>query len=145
MIVGTSVRPRDCAARTRPWPAISVPASSTSTGTVKPHSRMEAAICWTCSCEWVRAFLAYGTSEASGRRLTASAGHCVRLMLATNVDAIQWVALVSWHGVLVTRHDLEIGCGDVQRHHPRKQPQEHSTAVGAAQGHNAAETCHRPL
>ena len=40
-----------CAASTRPCPAISVPCSSTSTGMVKPNSRIEAAICATCSGE----------------------------------------------------------------------------------------------
>jgi hypothetical protein len=51
------------------------PASSTSTGMVKPHSRIEAAICPICSSECVRAFCADGTKDPIGRRSTASAGH----------------------------------------------------------------------
>ena len=41
--------PSDRAASTRPWPAIIMPASSTSTGIVQPHSRIDAAICATCA------------------------------------------------------------------------------------------------
>src|SRR3712207_6265248 len=62
------------AAMTRPWPAISPPSSSTSTGTVQPHSRMEAAICATCASECVRALRAEGTRRSSAQRWTSSAG-----------------------------------------------------------------------
>jgi hypothetical protein len=51
------------------------PASSMRTGIVKPHSRIEAAICSTCASECVRAFCADGIKLAIGRRWTASAGH----------------------------------------------------------------------
>jgi len=52
-----------------------MPASSTSTGEVQPHSRTDAAIWAICSSEWVRALRAYGRREATGRRATESAGH----------------------------------------------------------------------
>jgi hypothetical protein len=57
-MVGTSARPSLRAASRRPWPAITPASPSTSTGLVKPNSRMEAAICATCASEWVRALRA---------------------------------------------------------------------------------------
>jgi hypothetical protein len=39
-MTGTSPRPNRSAAKTLPWPATIIPASSTSTGTVQPHSRI---------------------------------------------------------------------------------------------------------
>src|ERR1700724_2290049 len=51
------------------------PASSTSTGTVQPHSRIDAAIWSTCSGLCVRALRAYGISAATARRSNLSAGH----------------------------------------------------------------------
>ena len=44
-----------------------VPASSISTGAVKPNCRILAAICRICFVEWVRAFRAHGVSVANGR------------------------------------------------------------------------------
>ena len=61
------VRPRTVAAATRPWPARIVPASSISTGTVKPNCRMLATICRICFLEWVRAFRGHGVRVARGR------------------------------------------------------------------------------
>ena len=40
----------------------------------KPHSRMLAAICATCSSEWVRAFFANGINRLTAHRSTLSAG-----------------------------------------------------------------------
>jgi hypothetical protein len=50
------------------------PSSSTRTGTVQPHSRI-AAIWSTCARVCVRGLRASGTSEATLRRSTLSAGH----------------------------------------------------------------------
>ena len=51
---------------------------------MNPNSTMDAAICATCSGEWVRAFLAYGTSRAVGQisMRRAMAG----VMVAGSVD-----------------------------------------------------------
>src|ERR1022692_3045103 len=40
---------------------------STRIGALKPNSTIDAAICATCSGEWVRAFLAYGTRRSTGQ------------------------------------------------------------------------------
>ena len=53
-MTGISSSPSSLAAMTRPWPAIRPPCSSTRTGTVQPHSRIDAAIWSTCSGECVR-------------------------------------------------------------------------------------------
>ena len=53
--------------RARPWPARIVPASSISTGTVKPNCRMLATICRICFLEWVRAFRGHGVRVAGER------------------------------------------------------------------------------
>ena len=55
------------AARRRPWPAMIPSMESTRIGFTNPNSTMDAAICATCSAEWVRAFLTYGTSRSVGQ------------------------------------------------------------------------------
>ena len=99
-ITGISASPSLWAASTRPWPAMIVPASSTSTGIVHPHSRIEAAIWATCSSEWVRAFRAYGTRAATGRRSTASAGHLASVA-ATAPDSLPARRLCALLAVIV--------------------------------------------
>src|SRR3954469_15701797 len=66
-----------CAASTRPWPAMIVPSSATSTGLVQPHSRIDDAIWLTCASLWVRALRANGINRSVGQRSTWSAGHLV--------------------------------------------------------------------
>jgi hypothetical protein len=47
-LTGTSVQPSSFAARTRPWPAITLCSASISTGALKPKLLMLLAICRTC-------------------------------------------------------------------------------------------------
>jgi hypothetical protein len=57
-ITGTEVRPSLRAAMMRPWPAMMPLVPSTSTGLVKPNSRIEPAISATCPSLWLRALRA---------------------------------------------------------------------------------------
>jgi len=55
-ITGTLAMPSAAAASNRPWPAISTPSSSTSSGLVKPKARMLALSCSSCPALCTRAF-----------------------------------------------------------------------------------------
>src|SRR4051794_26234504 len=104
------------AANTRPWPAIIVPSSPTSTGLVQPHSRMEAAIWLTCVSLCVRAFRAKGINRSIGHRSTWSAGQAdFPTELATGWDLTDDVLSIFVH--LRTRgfpaYDDPLDPGDV--------------------------------
>jgi hypothetical protein len=62
--------PSCLAARSRPWPATTVPVASMRSGFVKPNVLIESAICWICFAEWVRGFPRRGVSESTGRSST---------------------------------------------------------------------------
>ena len=66
-ITGALAMPSASAASSRPWPAISTPSSSTSSGLVKPKASMLALICSSCSAECTRALPACGRRSAAGR------------------------------------------------------------------------------
>jgi hypothetical protein len=66
-ITGTRSRPGASAASSRPWPATSAPASSTSSGLVKPKASMLALICSSCAGVWMRALPGCARSSAAGR------------------------------------------------------------------------------
>ena len=71
-ITGTESSPSFCAASRRPWPAMTLPASSTRTGLSHPNSTIEAAIFATWSSSCVRALRACGINRAGGTCSTAS-------------------------------------------------------------------------
>jgi len=57
-VTGTVSRAKRLAAARRALPAITTRSPSTRTGLVNPNSSIDAAICPTCSGEWVRALRA---------------------------------------------------------------------------------------
>lgn len=69
-----SANPSLRAASIRPCPAMIIPATSTSTRLLQPHSRIDVAICSTYAGLWVRALQAYGSRRSIAQRSMRSAG-----------------------------------------------------------------------